>query len=198
MMVSALLRLREPEMEELMRRVAAKDARALKAVYEQCSSRVMAVAVRILGSPDEAREVVQDVFLDVWRRADAFDGSRGKASSWIMAMARNRSIDRLRARGAAFKAVRKAKAEAHAVVKRGPSPLEDVEVREARARINAALDALPPEQREAVELAYFRGLSHTEIADQTGEPLGTVKGRIRAAMAKLGSLLSVPRGKGEC
>jgi RNA polymerase sigma-70 factor (ECF subfamily) len=180
---------------DLISRVAARDAGALRKLYDRFASRVMAVAVRVLGSPAEAEEVVQDAFVEVWRRAEQFDASRGAASTWITSIARNRAIDRVRTRGAQARASEGAEHEAQAQPAR-PTPLEDVEQVQARTRIEEALKTLPAEQRLVIELAYFEGLSQSEIAAKTGDPLGTVKGRVRSAMEKLAALLAgrEPRG----
>jgi RNA polymerase sigma-70 factor (ECF subfamily) len=182
---------------QLIARVADRDAAALRKLYDRFAGRALAVAMRILGAPAEAEEVVQDAFVEVWRRAGQYDASRGGAATWITAIARNRAIDRLRTRGAQARAAEGAEKEAQAAGTTAAStPLEDVEQVQARARIQDALKSLPPEQRLVIELAYFEGLSQSEIAAKTGDPLGTVKGRVRSAMEKLAALLHgrEPRG----
>jgi RNA polymerase sigma-70 factor (ECF subfamily) len=182
---------------QLIARVADRDSAALRKLYDRFSGRALAVAMRILGAPAEAEEVVQDAFVEVWRRAAQYDASRGGAATWITAIARNRAIDRLRTRGAQARAAEGAEKEAQAVgTVASSTPLEDVEQVQARTRIQDALKTLPPEQRLVIELAYFEGLSQSEIAAKTGDPLGTVKGRVRSAMEKLAALLHgrEPRG----
>ncbi len=160
---------------------------ALRAFYDRLSGKVLAVALRILGARSEAEEVVQDVFLEVWTRAGLFDAGRGSARTWVLSMARNRAIDRLRSRGAQARAVDGVRAEVRV---EEATPLESVVERQARERIQAALRELPEEQRRVLELGYFEGLSQTEIAARLQEPLGTVKSRSRAALEKLARALS--------
>jgi RNA polymerase sigma-70 factor (ECF subfamily) len=187
MLLAALLP--DHEGRRLLRRVAQGDERALKALYDQHAGRIFAAASRLLGNVGEAEEIVQETFFEVWRRAETFDAERGSPTSWILSIGRNRAIDRLRARATRSRAldeVRRAPAPA------GTTPERDVEAQQTRQRIAAALDLLSPEQRMVVELAYFDGLSQSEIAARTGHPLGTIKGRARAALEKLAEHL----GKG--
>jgi RNA polymerase sigma-70 factor (ECF subfamily) len=147
------------------------------------------VALRILNSRSDAEEVLQETFLEVWRRAREFDPGRGGLETWVMTIARTRAIDRRRtlstmARVAADVATRPPPVSAAPV-----DPSEAAEQGQERARVAAALRELPPEQREVVELAYFEGLSQREIAERTGDPLGTVKTRARLALEKLATLL---------
>jgi RNA polymerase sigma-70 factor (ECF subfamily) len=154
----------------------------LRALYDGCSGRVMAVAFHLLRDRADAEDVVQETFLELWRRSAAYDPARGSRESWAVLIARSRALDRLRARTSARRAADRAAADPVPPV---PPPVELAEARQLRTRVRDALDSLPPPQREAVELAYFGGLSQTEIAARLGEPLGTVKTRIRLAMAKL-------------
>jgi RNA polymerase sigma-70 factor (ECF subfamily) len=160
---------------------AAAGAESLRALYRACGGKVMAVALRILGDRAEAEDVVQETFLELWRRSDRYDATRASPTTWAIVVARSRAVDRLRSRASAARAVEARQAEP------APEPptLEPVEAREERERVRAALSSLPEEQREAVELAFFEGLTHREIAGRTGQPLGTVKSRVRSAMEKL-------------
>lgn len=176
----------------LLARVAQGEEAALRALYDRCAGQALAVALRILASRAEAEEVVQDTFVDVWARSRQFDPARGGARAWLLAIARNRAIDKLRNRGAVSRMIDRAGDQAATDLPRSESPLESVEHREARDRLGAALLALSGEQRQVLELAYYQGLSQSEIAEQLGEPLGTVKSRVRAALAKLAEL--VPEG----
>lgn len=170
----------------LLGRVARGDGAALKALYERHAARVMAVALRVLGARNEAEEIVQECFVEVWRRAREFDPRRGGAAAWITTMARNRAIDRLRKRGSSARTIDAAAGEPVAAPR---SPLEDVEARLERERIGAAMVQLPEEQRRSIELAFFEGRTHQEIAELTGTPLGTIKTRVRLGMEKLAALL---------
>lgn len=189
---SARGRLAQVDGEELRQAVAGcarGDAQALRLLYDRLSPMAMALALRILGSRGEAEEILQEAFLEVWRRAREYDPRRGAPGAWVTTIVRSRALDRVRARASA---TRTAVASAEQViVPPAPSPLEDTERRVERERIVAALAALPSEQRGAIELAYYEGLSHSEIAARTGTPLGTVKTRIKLAVDKLAQLLGV-------
>lgn len=158
---------------------------ALRALYDLCSGRVMAVALKLLGDRAEAEDVVQETFLELWRRAADYDPSRASPATWAVMVGRSRALDRLRARSSA---ARVATAQAAEPVSADPAP-QPVEVREEQERVRSALSTLPPEQREVIELAYFEGLAQTEIAARTGQPLGTIKTRVRLAMEKLETAL---------
>jgi len=158
---------------------------ALRALYDLCSGRVMAVALKLLGDRAEAEDVVQETFLELWRRAADYDPSRASPATWAVMVGRSRALDRLRARSSA---ARVATAQAAEPVSADPAP-QPVEVREEQERVRSALSTLPPEQREVIELAYFEGLVQTEIAARTGQPLGTIKTRVRLAMEKLETAL---------
>jgi RNA polymerase sigma-70 factor (ECF subfamily) len=167
--------------------IAHGERAALRTLYDRLGGHALAVALRILGARSEAEEVVQDVFLEVWTRASLYDPARGSARTWVLSMARNRAIDRLRSRGVAARVVDGVRAEVRPAE---ATPLESVVERQARERIQAALRELPAEQRQVLELGYFEGLSQSEIAARLNEPLGTVKSRSRAALEKLARLLS--------
>ena len=167
--------------------LAGVDLRELRALYDACAGRVMAVALHLLRDPAEAEDVVQETFLELWRRGGAYDPARGSPEAYAVLVGRSRALDRLRARRSARRAAERA---ADDPVLPPPPPVELAEARQRRTRVLRALDGLSPPQREAVELAYFGGLSQTEIAARVGEPLGTVKSRLRAAMEKLASELT--------
>ena len=172
---------------KLLRRIADGDAKALRLLYRRISSRVMAIALRLLKDRAEAEDVVQDTFLEVWRRAVQYEPSRGGVSAWVVTIARSRAIDRLRAHGRSTRAKENSLSEPKEPHE--PMGLELAEQRRDRERVLGALSHLPPEQRRVIELAYFDGLTQTEIAARTSDPLGTVKTRMRLAMAKLADLL---------
>ena len=161
----------------LMRRIASGDETALAAVYHRYAKLVYSVALRVLRNADVAEEVLQDIFYQLWRSASAFNPSRGSLSGWLLVCARNRAISRLRERTGELAAELR---EQTVGLKMN---LEDDLVQTQQiSRVRAALEKLQPAQRQALELAYFEGLTHTEIARRTGEPLGTVKTRLRAAV----------------
>ncbi len=172
--------------EVLLRRIAARDPKALRELYDRCSPVALAVAQRILRSAPEAQDVLQDAFVEAWRNAGQFDARRGNAVAWLIAITRSRALDRLRARAAAGRATTALKAEEPPAV---PLPIEAATQRQERDRLQQALATLPSEQRDTVQLAYFEGLTQVEIAARLGEPLGTVKTRCRLALEKLARAL---------
>jgi RNA polymerase sigma-70 factor (ECF subfamily) len=149
----------------------------------------MSIAQRILRLPQEAEDVVQDTFVEVWRRAGQYDSDRGGAAGWIVTIARSRAIDRVRAHGTAGRALEGAAGVDGVAPAALASPAAATEERRDEARVVNALAALPAEQRETIELAYFEGLTQSEIAVKTGNPLGTVKMRVKLAIKKLTGLL---------
>jgi RNA polymerase sigma-70 factor (ECF subfamily) len=173
----------------LLRRMASGDESALGALYDLWSKRVHTLAFWILKDADDAEDVVEETFWQIWRTADRYQVRRSAGSTWIMMIARSRALDRLRAR--------KRRADwtsAPATVSAlqdqvGNAPPEQpggrLEQADQQAQLASVLTALPAEQRAALEMAYFEGLSHGEIAERTAQPLGTVKTRIRLAMQKL-------------
>jgi len=172
----------------LVQQLALGSAEAMRAIYARCAGRAFAIVLHLLRSRADAEEVLQETFLEVWRRAREFDPARGGLETWVLTMARTRAIDRLRSAGAQARLVEGASKEA-LVSPSPPEPSEVASQHEERARVEAALRTLPPEQREVVTLAYFEGLSQQEIAERTGTPLGTVKTRTRLALEKLATLL---------
>jgi RNA polymerase sigma-70 factor (ECF subfamily) len=175
---------------ELMGRVRARDANALRALYDRHSSLVFGLGLRILKDQAEAEDLAQDVFLHLWRRADLFDAQRGAFLGWLVSLTRNRAIDRLRARRTketktdVYEAERLADVPSSAL-----DPNETAYAGELRNAVARALGVLPEAQRTALELAYFGGLSHSEIAEKLETPLGTVKARIRQGMLRMRDLL---------
>lgn len=174
---------------ELLGRVAQGDVTALRVLYDEQAPRALAVARRILRNLEEAEDVVQETFLELWRRAPQFDGRKGGAVSWVITIARSRAIDRLRAAGTAGRAIEGHETNLDTHPTLPISPAEHTERRSTESRVADALAALPKEQRQAIELAYFDGLSQTEIAARTSTPLGTVKMRVKLAIGKLATLL---------
>jgi RNA polymerase sigma-70 factor (ECF subfamily) len=166
----------------LIEGTAGGDAAALAALYDATAALVNGLALRILGDPGAAEEVTLDVYLQVWRQAARYDPARGAPAAWLLTLARSRAIDRRRA-GAGQR--RETEPVALAMADPGPGPEEGTAAGERRRLVRGALAGLGPEQRKTIELAYFGGLSHTEIAATLGEPLGTVKTRIRLGMMRL-------------
>ncbi|MFL5343343.1 MAG: sigma-70 family RNA polymerase sigma factor [Hyalangium sp.] len=176
----------------LLQQVALGSGAAMRALYTRCSGRAWAVVLRVLGSRADAEEVLQETFLEVWRRAREFDPSRGAVETWVTTIARTRAIDRKRALGTVARTAEDAAQQPPPMSATPVDPSNAAEQGQDRARVAAALRELPPEQRTVVELAYFEGLSQREIADRTGDPLGTVKTRARLALEKLAELLREP------
>ena len=181
--------------QALLARVSGGDAAALRTLYDVCAGRAMSIAYRVLASRSEAEEVVQETFVQVWRQAASYDASRGGAMAWIATIVRSRALDRLRSRAASERAVARSEDDPDSQPT-APAPAELAAQRELRAQVMAALAALPVEQRSAIELAYYEGLSHSEIAARLGDPLGTVKTRVRLGLAKLASVLGAHRPGG--
>lgn len=171
--------------QTLIARIEARDADALARLYDRHAARLLGLAERILGGGGEAEEVVQEVFLYVWRAAASFDPARGSALAWLLVATRSRAIDRLRARRPASSRGELRRLDE---VRESAAP-EDVErdsaSRQWEAVCRAAIRELPDEQRRVLELAYFEGLTHVEIAEKTATPLGTVKTRVRLGLMKL-------------
>ena len=182
----------------LMRRIADGDEHALGMLYDRWSPLVFSLCVHILAEDDEAEEAVEETFWQAWRQAAQYDAARGGVSTWLTMIARSRALDRLRARRrrqeeAMSDLSETKRAAVDATARRGDDPARGAEIAERRLLVRQALLALPPEQREVLELAYFRGLSQSEIAERTGQPLGTIKTRVRLAMEKLRDRLGILR-----
>jgi RNA polymerase sigma-70 factor (ECF subfamily) len=171
----------------LLARIARGEMAALRTLYEDHARRAMAIAMRVLRNESDAEDVVQETFLEIWRRADQFDTQRGGAVAWVVTIARSRAIDRLRSSGTTSRAIEAASGTLAPSAELLPS--EEAERRHDATRVASALQMLPPKQRQTIELAYFEGLSQSEIAEKTGSPLGTVKMRVKLAMGKLAKLL---------
>lgn len=176
--------------EVLMRRVADGNRRALGTLYDRHGERAYGLALSVVGREADAEEVVADAFLQVWASADDFDPERGKVSTWLSMIVRSRAIDRIRATKRRREAIeRSAEADPEGLsaplATPEPSPEQQARRKEIRERLDAMLSEIPEEQRRAITLAYFDGLTQSEIAETREIPLGTVKSRIRAGMKKL-------------
>ena len=159
-------------------------AEALEALYDRYAGVCYGLALRILGDRQDAEEVVQDTFVSLWRRAGTYDPRQGRPYSWLFKITRNRAIDELRRKGSSRKPPQVLQVQPE--VTRGPDSVEEAAgASELRATVVGALEELPPDQREVLEMAYMEGLSQREISEHTGIPLGTVKTRTRLALKKL-------------
>ncbi|OUC14742.1 MAG: RNA polymerase [Alkalinema sp. CACIAM 70d] len=173
----------------LMARIAQRDPTALSQLYDVYARIIYSVAYRSLGSVEESEEVVLDVFAQVWKTAERYDSQKGRVDAWLFMMARSRVLDRLRKTQRLGKVEDATMQAERSVPKTTHDPIEQVAVKERRQQVFAALAQLPPEQRQVIELAYYNGLSHSEIATATNLSLGTVKTRIRLGLSKLRILL---------
>lgn len=178
----------------LIRRMVDADETALGALYDRWSRSLYSLVLHLLRDPDEAEDVVEETFWQAWKKASAYEPSKGAVSTWLLTIGRRKALDRLRAN----KRKREDPVGSQGIFADLPSgepdPSQDMEGAELRRHVHAALRGLPAEQREVLVLGYFRGLSQSEIADSTGQPLGTVKTRMRLAMQKLREPLSMHRG----
>lgn len=154
------------------------DQSALAELYDRYSSVVYSVALRVLGDTGAAEDVLQEVFLQLWRNPGAFDAARGSLGSWLAVITRNRAIDSLRRR-------RPETDIEDVIVSVAPDLAAEADRSRAAAKVRDILGTMPKPQRSALEMAYFEGMSHSEIAHKTGEPLGTIKTRIRAGLMAL-------------
>lgn len=182
--------------------MAEGDADALAVLYDRHGTAVFSLCLRMLRDAEEAEELLEDVFWQIWRRADQFDPTRGSALAYLLTLSRSRAIDRLRARE------RRSRLRSEVpdpllgesllgASTLSSSPLQDALAVERRARVQVALAALPAPQREAVELSFLEGLSHPEISTRLGEPLGTIKTRIRSGLLRMrDALRDAAEGRG--
>jgi RNA polymerase sigma-70 factor (ECF subfamily) len=186
------------EDESLVRRMAAGEDQALGVLYDRWYPLVHGVVSRLVRQPDDVEDVVEETFWQAWRQASRFDPARGAVQTWLLTIARSRALDRVRS-------LRRRREDplqgddGEPVIQQAAEgdPGLDAEASERRSIVVAALNELPTEQREALELGYFGGLSQSEIAERTGQPLGTVKTRMRLAMQKLRGQLQILRSEGE-
>lgn len=177
--------LRQQSWSQYIERASRGDESALASLYDESKSLVYGLALRVVGEPADAEEVTLDVFTQVWRTASAFDGSRGNAVSWLVLMTRSRAIDRVRSRTARS---------------RLEEPMEDVPepscpaegLNHERQTVRHAMRVLTDAQRRLIEMAFFSGFTHSELAQALAVPLGTIKTRIRVAMLKLKEELTKP------
>jgi RNA polymerase sigma-70 factor (ECF subfamily) len=162
----------------LLQRVRQGDQRAMAEVFDRYSRAVYSVAMRILKDTGHAEDVMQEIFFQVWRNSDSFVQGRGSLGAWLVVVARNRSIDQLRRR-------KPVDSVDDVVLASSGNLASEVEHNSMMEKVRKVLRDLPAEQQRSMELAFFEGLSHSEIAEKTGDPLGTVKTRIRLALITL-------------
>jgi RNA polymerase sigma-70 factor, ECF subfamily len=168
---------------ELLARVAERDRAAFEILYGRYVRPVFGLALRRLGDRGHAEDAVQEAFAAVWRSAATYRPERGAAGGWLYTVARNAIVDRLRRNGPA------AGAELPELVSAEPGPSERAEESDTSFRVHRALEELQPREREVIELAYWSGMSQSEVAEYLGLPLGTVKTRTRSGLARLASML---------
>ena len=174
--------------EELMELVGAGEVRAFEVVFDRHAGPAYSLAYRMCGSRALAEDIVQEAFLSLWRSGTGYDRSRGSVRSWVLSAVHNRAVDALRRKGA--KSGRDVSDEGIAERLRAPDSTDvQVEERDQARRVRGALGTLPDDQRQVIELAYFGGLSHTQIAEMLDLPPGTVKGRMRLGLSKMRSAL---------
>lgn len=167
----------------LVMRIRAGDEQAMSELYDRYGKIVYGIALRVLQDAAGAEDVLQDVFLQLWRTPEAFDASRGSLTAWLAVIARHKAIDRLRKR-------RPEVDIEDCVIAAGPDLSDEAERASLVEKVRGVLAEMSAEQRAALELAYFQGLTHTEIAEKTGEPLGTIKTRIRSGLRQLRTKLA--------
>ena len=181
---------REQSLQELIARIARGEEAALGDLYDQAQSPIYALILRIVSLPHVAEEVTMDVFLQVWRQAAQYQECRGSALAWLLMLARSRALDRLRReqrnpvhQGMDF-------SDGFDVVDLGESPFSLAQVKQIKTRVTAAFQELPSDLQRVIQLSFYEGLSHVEIAEQLQLPLGTVKTRIRSAIGKFRQVLA--------
>ncbi|HEY8478024.1 MAG TPA: sigma-70 family RNA polymerase sigma factor [Chloroflexota bacterium] len=190
------MELREASDVELVRLLARRDDRALRELYDRYGRLAYSLAFRVLREREAAEEVVQDVFLKLWRDPDRYVPERGPFWTWLLSVVRHQAIDTLRSRHRHDQGARLMK-EKTGIVVANDDPDEVAWLSERRARVRSALARLPEAQREAIELAYFEGLTQSEMAELLHEPLGTIKTRVRRGIQRLRALLDGHDGEAE-
>jgi RNA polymerase sigma-70 factor (ECF subfamily) len=174
--------------QEMIARIGRRDQSAFSTFYDRMSGPLYSLAMKMLGDPAEAQDALQDVFLQIWSRASTYNPEQSSVFSWTVLLTRSRVIDRLRARGRRSRVVVASTEDAPAVAADAStveSAADTIEKTDEATRVRNVLNNLPSEQREAIELAFFEHLSHHEIAARLGQPLGTIKARIRRGLLKL-------------
>jgi RNA polymerase sigma-70 factor, ECF subfamily len=173
---------------DLVRRIAQGDQVAFALFYDRFSPVLYGMAFRMMNDRGDAEDVLQESMTYIWRKANAFDSSRRSAFAWAIMIVRNKAIDKLRARRRGERLQERVKGSSDLISDRDDTSALEPLFREQRSRVRSALSQISPDQREALELSYFSGLTHEEIAAQLGAPLGTVKARIRRGVLRLRQL----------
>ena len=179
----------EPADEDLLAQIQEQDEEALAALYKRHTALLRTIVARVVNNDHDVDDLIQEVFLEIWRQAAHYDPAKGKVLGWIVTLARRRAIDKLRRRQAYYRAGERLRAEL------GPKPTtsdcveDEVMASDARDILQRVVTNLPDAQRDAIQLAFYRGLSQREIAAQTGIPLGTIKTRIELAVSKIRSAI---------
>jgi RNA polymerase sigma-70 factor, ECF subfamily len=176
---------------DLMARIADRDERAFEKLYSETNTVVFGLALRILGDHSEAEEVTIDVFLKVWEQAARFSPGRGSVLTWLMVITRSKALDRIR-----YRSIRLPNwlelDEVHLAAQPGTGPDSMIEFSRMTTKVSRVLGDLPKAHRDAVEMALYEGMSHSEIAERLDQPIGTIKSRIRSAMTKIRDVVRLP------
>lgn len=179
----------EPSDEELISRIAAKDEQALASLYARYRPLAFALAIRVVGDAGRAEDVLQDAFLSIWRKAETYAPGRGSARTWLSSIVRNRAIDIVRA--SRERPVQDDEELLLGIHDTAPSVFDQVAASIDGELTHRILGELPSEQRQAISMAFFSGLSHSEIATRTGLPLGTVKSRVRLGIQRMRDSMTI-------
>ena len=177
---------------DLVQQMAQGSQQALSQLYDQTSPMVNGLLLRIMERREDAEEVMLDVYMKAWKYAARYNGQRGSVPAWLLIMARNSAIDRIRQKRAQPKTLSYERAVTPEPESGDASPEELTADEQRRRKVQQVLRELPPEQREVVELAFFAGLTHAELAERLREPLGTIKSRIRMGLIRLRGLIEEP------
>ena len=169
----------------LLQRVAQRDRQAFSQLYDRYSGVLYATVLRVLNSPEEANDVLQEVFVQIWDKAATYDPALGKPFNWALTMARNKAIDRLRSLKRRYQFIGEITVEMEEETQSHSAGPDEVFTQEQATLIRSAVSTLPLEQRQAIEMAFLGGMTQNEIADTLRQPLGTIKARIRRGMLKL-------------
>jgi RNA polymerase sigma-70 factor (ECF subfamily) len=175
---------------ELLGKVAEGDETAFAQLYDRFSPGLYSLVIRMTNDEAEAQDVLQDAFSHIWRRAASYDRQRSAAFTWAVMVTRNKCIDRLRVRQRFARIVEKATIESTADAPMDESAADEAGMKDERTRVRTVLAKVSPEQKQAIELAFFNDFTHEQIAERLGAPLGTVKARIRRGLQKLRELLA--------